>query len=378
MMNILIFKYGKISNTSTFINDLHASLGVGSILFYNHGDVQREGVASELKFIKALFKSAKKLNIKIDDLIYKKLLRMYKIDVILAQFGISGVKIMNAASDLRIPLITYFRGYDATRRSFVDKHVDDYKCLFSASTATISVSRLIRDSIVKIGADPTTAFVNPSGTKVPSSRRIVTDCKVMNLITVGRFVEKKAPDLTIKAFSKILEKKPTSQLTMIGDGPLLKDCKSLAVELGIERSINFTGQLPHNEVKRALEKSHLYIQHSLTTLNGESEGTPVSIMEASAYGLPIISTKHSGIVDVVIDGVTGYLVQEGDYITMAEYAIEILSDRDKARQFGERGRERTERFFSHKVTHNRVREILEWAIGLKSKPILIPDWHNQL
>src|SRR5690625_2383115 len=101
-------------------------------------------------------------------------------------------------------------------------------------------------------------------------------------------------------------------------------------------------------------------------------------MEASAYGLPIISTKHSGIVDVVIDGVTGYLVQEGDYITMAEYAIEILSDRDKARQFGERGRERTERFFSHKVTHNRVREILEWAIGLKSKPILIPDWHNQL
>jgi glycosyltransferase involved in cell wall biosynthesis len=78
--------------------------------------------------------------------------------------------------------------------------------------------------------------------------------------------------------------------------------------------------------------------HSVEAADGDSEGTPVALLEASASGLPVVATRHAGITDVVIDGETGSLVDEGDVDMMAAHMIELARNPGLAARMGVRGR----------------------------------------
>tara|TARA_B100000446_G_C10247177_1_gene231779 strand:+ start:46 stop:513 length:468 start_codon:yes stop_codon:yes gene_type:complete len=124
---------------------------------------------------------------------------------------------------------------------------------------------------------------------------------------------------------------------MIGDGPLLTSCKALVKALKMERVV-FTGAIDHNEVLRHFENTSIFIQHSVTDENGNKEGTPVSVMEASAAGIPVVSTRHAGIPDVILDGETGLLVDEFDIDSMSQKIDFLLEHSAKADDMGENGR----------------------------------------
>jgi colanic acid/amylovoran biosynthesis glycosyltransferase len=81
-----------------------------------------------------------------------------------------------------------------------------------------------------------------------------------------------------------------------------------------------------------------YVQHSQTTANGWVEGWGVSMAEASGAGLPVIATRHGGIVDHQIDGVTGYLVEEGDWQAMARRMKELAESPKLRAELGANGR----------------------------------------
>jgi glycosyltransferase involved in cell wall biosynthesis len=87
--------------------------------------------------------------------------------------------------------------------------------------------------------------------------------------------------------------------------------------------------------------------------DGDREGTPNSVMEAAAAGLPVIATRHGGITDVVVEGMTGFLVDEGDYEAMAERMCELLEDPEKCRKMGTSAREMAKSQFS-KAIHNQI------------------------
>src|SRR5690606_38450958 len=109
-----------------------------------------------------------------------------------------------------------------------------------------------------------------------------------------------------------------------------------------------------------LNKCYGYVQHSITALNGDKEGTPVSILEASIAGIPVISTRHSGIKDVIIEGKTGYLVDEFDINKMAESMSAILDDRDLAMHLGQEGK----KFVLHNFSINRHIAAIEKALNI--------------
>jgi glycosyltransferase involved in cell wall biosynthesis len=91
--------------------------------------------------------------------------------------------------------------------------------------------------------------------------------------------------------------------------------------------------------------------------NGDSEGTPVGIIEAMAAGLPVVSTRHAGIPDVVIENETGFLVDEGDINQMAEHLLSLVKDRNLAKQMGLKGKSRITEYFTlekHLETINRL------------------------
>ena len=80
--------------------------------------------------------------------------------------------------------------------------------------------------------------------------------------------------------------------------------------------------------------------------NGDSEGTPVGIIEAMAAGLPVVSTRHAGIPDVVIENETGFLVDENDINQMASYILKITDDRELAKCLGEKGKAKIQDHFT--------------------------------
>jgi glycosyltransferase involved in cell wall biosynthesis len=130
-------------------------------------------------------------------------------------------------------------------------------------------------------------------------------------ISVGRFVDKKGPQLTLAAFADVHRAEPAARLRMIGDGPLLDECRTLAVRLGVNRAVTFLGQQPPSIVQLEMRGARCFVQHSVEAATGDCEGTPVGILEAGASGLPVVSTRHGGIPDVIVEGKPGFWSKSG-------------------------------------------------------------------
>jgi glycosyltransferase involved in cell wall biosynthesis len=182
-------------------------------------------------------------------------------------------------------------------------------------------------------------------------------------LSVGRFTAKKAPDLTLRAFARVRQKVPGAQLRMVGFGPLLEPCRKLAGELGLDGAVTFLGACPPPVIQGEMRRARCFVQHSIVAPDGDSEGTPVSILEAGASGLPVVSTRHAGIPDVVLDGVTGLLVEEGDVEGMACALVRLALDPDLAARLGQAARQRIAEHFSLPDRIGRLWAILDSCIA---------------
>ena len=166
------------------------------------------------------------------------------------------------------------------------------------------------------------------------------------IVAVGRLTEKKAPHLTILAFAQVLSRHPNARLRIVGDGPLRGVCRDLVKSLHIREAVTFLGAQPPHIVFDELQGARCFVQHSLEAADGDREGTPVSIIEAGACGLPVVATRHAGIPDVVQHGKTGLLVDEWDVDGMAANLEQLLIDPGLATRLGSSARERVESKFS--------------------------------
>jgi glycosyltransferase involved in cell wall biosynthesis len=189
-------------------------------------------------------------------------------------------------------------------------------------------------------------------------------------LAVGRFVEKKGTHLTLLAFAKALEEAPGARLVMAGDGPLLAPCKQMARGLGLGDRVVFLGAVDHAGVAHLMREARAFVQHSLKAEDGNSEGTPVSVLEAGASRLPVIATAHAGIADAVVHGTTGMLVAEGDVEGMARCMVELARAPELAARLGAAGRERIAREYSMEGSVARLWRVVEEAIEAASKPSL--------
>jgi glycosyltransferase involved in cell wall biosynthesis len=134
----------------------------------------------------------------------------------------------------------------------------------------------------------------------------------------------------LEAAKGVMEKVRDVEFLLVGDGPLRNQYKEMAQNIGIKEKVHFLGERP--DVPAIL--SHL----AVSVLSSTSEGFSNVILESMAAGRPVIATKIGGSPEIVVDGVTGYLVPPGDSLAMAEAITELLQDPDKARAMGSAGR----------------------------------------
>lgn len=276
---------------------------------------------------------------------YLKVFQRYRPCAVLAEYGTMGLVVLAACQKANVPLIVHFHGFDATMRAILAQNAETYPVLLRHAAAIIAVSAPMQRKLISLGAPPEKVHRNFCG----------VDCRDFvggdpadapaSFIAVGRFTEKKAPDATLRAFATVRRLYPAAVLRMIGDGPLLADCRRLASDLGIEDGVTFLGAQPTPVVREELRRARCFVQHSVEAPSGDAEGTPISIIEAGATGLPVVATRHSGIPDVVIEGETGFLVDEQDVEGMAQHMLRVARDPGLAGRLGRAARLRVERHF---------------------------------
>ena len=146
--------------------------------------------------------------------------------------------------------------------------------------------------------------------------------KKIKLLCVGRLIEKKGIEYLIKALPLLLVSVPDCELTIIGSGPLYKDLLKLTRALGVGRNVYFKSSVSDAELTQYYIDSDIFVLPCVIARNGDRDGIPVSIMEAIAMGLPVISTNISGIPELVKDG-AGILVPPKDEKAIADAIIEL-------------------------------------------------------
>lgn len=279
-------------------------------------------------------------------LIYRKLIERLRPDVVLAEYGTTGVRVMDACRHQGVPLVVHFHGVDASKRSVLEQHRLTYPRLFAQAAAVIAVSRSMRARLIDLGAPPERTHYNPCGVDCTVLRPGHPEMAPPVFLFVGRFVEKKSPHETLRAFALVHAAFPEARLRMIGAGPLLQPCQALATELGLTEAVTFLSVQSPEVVSAEMHRARCYVQHSIEAPSGDSEGTPLSILEAGACGLPVVSTRHAGIPDAVVEGKTGFLVDEHDIGGMAHHMLGFVRDPKLAAAMGATARAHVARHFS--------------------------------
>ena len=289
-----------------------------------------------------------------------------KIEAVLAEFGPTATVMIDVCRETGIPLIAHFHGFDAYRHSTLESFGRRYAELFQTAAAIVAVSRDMRDQLLSLGAPAEKVHYNSCGVDPSVFRGADPGNNPPTFVAVGRFVDKKAPQLSLLAFRKTLDHVAEARLIMIGDGPLWEACYQLSRALDLSHAVAFPGVLPQAEVAEVMQNSRAFVQHSVRTHDGDSEGTPVAVLEAGASSLPVIATRHAGIKDAVIDGKTGLLVHEGDVSQMADHMIRLAKDPQLAADLGKAARQWISEEYSMEKSINTLWNIIKAALTIRS------------
>jgi glycosyltransferase involved in cell wall biosynthesis len=175
---------------------------------------------------------------------------------------------------------------------------------------------------------------------------------------VGRLIPQKGPLFSLRSFARTLQYHPDAVLEIIGDGPLRSELEAEADNLGVNGHVYFHGPQPHDFVRSRLQVAEVLIQHCVTTPGGGVESLGLSILEAMACELPVVSTRHGAIMETVQHGVTGLLVEERDVEAMAQAIVGLLDDPGRAATIGAAARQRVLTHYSQDRARDRLRAIM--------------------
>ena len=264
------------------------------------------------------------------------LIRRHRPDVVLAEFGFHAVRVMQAAAFAEIPFVVHFRGSDLSAQRRIGVLRGRYRRLVSIASGGVRKSKQMAAKLEQLGMLPSRILISASGANPALFKAGNPALAAPVFLAVGRFVAKKGPLKTIRAFAL----QPIGELWMVGDGPLFEDARRLVQDLQLQARVCFLGVKTQPEVADLMRQVRVFVQHSLIAPDGDSEGNPVSVMEAQLSGLPVVATRHAGIPDVVLDGCTGLLVEEGDVQGMAAAMERLMADPGLAARFGSAGRDR--------------------------------------
>lgn len=241
-------------------------------------------------------------------------------------------------------VLVSFHGYDGSA-TFKVKGADVYAGLFARANQITTPSQYMKNTLVQYGCPPDKIVVHHYGKDIatfsPANR---PERRQVRLLSVARFVEKKGLEYSLTAFAKA-QTGLDAEYRIVGYGPLEPELKALVKTLDIENQVRFLGQLTNDAVRQEMATADIFVLTSVTASNGDQEGVPVSLIEAQALGLPVVSSQHAGIPELVAHGETGFLAEERNVDEIAGFMRVLIKNSAIRKSFSINARERVLREF---------------------------------
>jgi len=185
----------------------------------------------------------------------------------------------------------------------------------------------------------------------PPNRR-ASRSGVTEILTVGRLVSVKGHGVLLEAIARLAESGESVTATFVGDGPRRAALEQLARQLGIADRVSFAGRVGQDDIGRYYEDADVFCLPSF------SEGLPVVLLEAMAYGVPVIASRIAGIPELIEDGRSGLLVPPGRADLLADALRSLVVDQARRADLGAEGRRRVGAGFQLDASVARLRELI--------------------
>jgi colanic acid/amylovoran biosynthesis glycosyltransferase len=241
-------------------------------------------------------------------------------------------------------LISTFRGSDISK--FLPRWGEQvYQELFKETDFFLANCEFFKNKAVALGCDTNKIHVHGSGidcSKFSFQERYFPEDGKIRVATTGRLVEKKGIEYVIRAIAKVAQTYPNIEYNVIGDGDLKEHFEKLSTELNVSHIVKLLGWKQQKEIVEILDNCHIFVAPSVTGADGNQDAPVNTLKEAMAMGLPVISTLHGGIPELVEDGVSGFLVPERDADAIAQKLTYLMEHSQDWQKMGKAGRKRVE------------------------------------
>ncbi|WP_009631386.1 glycosyltransferase [Synechocystis sp. PCC 7509] len=287
-------------------------------------------------------------------------------DIIHCQFGtLAPIALAyRNAGILKGKLITTFRGIDISK--YVEEQgVNVYDQLFQEGEFFLANCEFFRNRAMKLGCDPNKIVVHGSGLdcdKFAFKARYFPQSGKVRIATIGRLVEKKGIEYSIKAVAKLAETHKSLEYNIIGDGELKEHFEQLISQLNVGHVVKLLGWKQQKEIIEILDNCHIFIAPSVTAADGNQDAPVNTLKEAMAMGLPVISTLHGGIPELVENGKSGFLVPEKDADAIAQKLTYLLENPEVWEAMGKAGRAKVEEKYDKEKLNDELVEIYQQMI----------------
>lgn len=285
-------------------------------------------------------------------------------DVFIAHFGPAGVTAakLRELGVIRGKIATIFHGIDISSRDVLNHYTPEYQQLFRRGDLMLPISDLWAGRLQKMGCPREKIAVSRMGVDMTrfSPRPVKAPATPLEIISVARLTEKKGLHVAIEACRQLKEQGVAFRYRILGIGPWERRLRTLIEQYQLEDVVEMPGFKPSHEVKAILDDADVFLLPSVTGADGDMEGIPVALMEAMAVGIPVVSTLHSGIPELVEADKSGWLVPENDARALAQRLAAFSQlDTDKLAPVIKRAREKVEHDFNQQVINRELASLLQ-------------------
>ncbi len=232
----------------------------------------------------------------------------------------------------------------------------------------VAISEYNREQVLVLGGCSAEAIsvihcgVNFDNLEQPHAPQKRSDNGNLKILSVGSLLPKKGHHDLITACHLLKQQGLEFTCSIIGGGAAEFELKRLIQTYGLQEQVRLLGPRPHHDIMAAYRDHDLFALASVITPGGDRDGIPVVLMEAGAQGLPLISTRVSGIPELVRHGETGLLVPPGDSVSLAGAITMLARDRALRVRLGQAAQRLVKAEFSIEGSASRLKTLFERTV----------------
>ncbi len=305
---------------------------------------------------------------------FYRLLKKRGVSLVQSHFGNRGYFDLKLKEKLGVPQVTTFYGHDASMMAQEERWMRRYQELWKRCDRFLAEGHHMKKVLGELGCDPDKVTVQRLGVDLKKinfiPRRLETDRKV-KILFAGTFRDKKGLTYCLEAFANVAEKHKNMELSIIGDAgksrrevEYKKEVMDVIESRGIGGMVSQLGFLDYHAFIEEAKHHDIFLSHSIVGADGETEGgAPVTLIEMSGYGMPVISTLHCDIPEVILDNKSGLLVPEKDVDALTDRLEYLVTHPEVWEEMGRRGRAHIEEEYDSLKQAKKLENIYESLIN---------------